>query len=330
MERRAVGTTDLEFSVIGLGTWAIGGGDNPYGWGPQDDRDSIATIHKALDLGVNWIDTAKGYGHGHSEDVVGRAVHGVRSNVYIATKCGILWKEDGSDIYGHLKYDSIKHEVETSLQRLRTEYIDLLQIHWPLPDEDIEEGWRAVSDLVTEGKVRFGGVSNFSVQQLKRIHDINPVASLQPPYNLIDRAAESELLGYCKDHHIGVVAYSPMKSGLLTGNFTRERVAGLPDDDWRKGSSDFTEPMLSIHLDFVDGLREIASKYEESVANLAIAWVLCRPEITSAIVGSRRPEQIQETVRSAELALRGEDLEAIQRLIDEHDRRAAAVQQEDA
>lgn len=326
MEFRKLGFTDLRLSTIGLGTWAIGGGDNPYGWGAQDDRDSIDTIRCALDLGINWIDTAKGYGHGHSEEIVGKAVAGRRDQVILATKCGILWKDDGSDIFVHLKADSVKAECESSLKRLNTDYIDLYQIHWPGTGEDIEEGWGAIADLVQEGKVRYGGVSNFTSEQIDRIQSIHPVASLQPPYSMLRREVEQGLLDYCGQNQIGVIVYSPMQAGLLSGKFTRERAAALPDDDWRKNSPDFNEPLIGIHLDFVEQLRPIAKRKQVSVSNLAIAWTLRCPEVTAAIVGARKPHQIQETVLAADIGLDECDLADIELLLAQHDARIQAIQ----
>ncbi len=319
MEKRKLGTSDLYLTPIGLGTWAIGGGDNPYGWGPQDDIDSVAAVRRALDLGINWIDTAKGYGHGHSEEVIGQAIAGRRDEVIVATKCGILWKEDGSDIYGCMDCDSIKQEVESSLRRLKVDAIDLYQIHWPLPDEGIEEGWGAVADLVKEGKVRYGGVSNFSVEQLKRIMPIHPVTSLQPPYSMLLRDTEKELLPFCAENNIGVVVYSPMQAGLLTGKMTQERVAAFPDDDWRKGNSLFQEPQLSINLNLVEKLRPIAERVGRPVGQLAVAWVLRRPEVTSAIVGARRPSQIEEMAGAADWTLSAEEIAEIDKLLAERD-----------
>lgn len=318
MEKRKLGFTDEYLTTIGLGTWAIGGGENPYGWGPQSDKDSIATIQEAIELGINWLDTAKGYGHGHSEEIVGKALAGRRDHVFIATKCGILWKEDGSDIYGCLKAASIKQECESSLKRLNTDYIDLYQIHWPMPDEDIEEGWGAIADLVKDGKVRYGGVSNFSVSQLKRIQPIHPVASLQPPYSMIKRDIESELLPYCAENQIGVIVYSPMQAGLLTGKMTRERIAAFPDDDWRKNNPDFKEPLISIHLELVEGLALLAERVGQPVANLALAWTLRRPEVTAAIAGARRPDQIAETVKAGSLELSDSDWAEIDDLLAAH------------
>jgi len=310
-----LGNSDLWVTPIGLGSWAIGGGDNPYGWGAQDDDDSIRTIQHALDLGINWIDTAKGYGHGHSEEIVGQALKGRRDKVIVATKCGILWKEDGSDIYGHLKAASIKVEVESSLKRLQMDMIDLYQIHWPLPDEDIEEGWRAISDLIDEGKVRYGGVSNFNVEQMKRIAPIRSITSLQPPYSMIKPEIESEILPYCAQQNIGVIVYSPMQAGLLSGKFTAERAAALPDDDWRKGDPNFQEPILSINLKTVERLKDIAARNGISMSVLAIAWTLRRPEVTAAIVGARRPSQIEETVKAGEVELNGTDWQEIEGLL---------------
>jgi aryl-alcohol dehydrogenase-like predicted oxidoreductase len=315
METRKLGYSDLNLTPVGLGAWAIGGGDNPYGWGAQDDADSIAAVHRALELGVNWIDTAAGYGRGHSEEVIGKAIVGRRDEVIIATKCGILWKEDGSDIYGHLKAESIRREVEDSLRRLEVEAIDLYQIHWPLPDEDIEEGWSTLADLVKEGKVSYAGVSNFSVEQLRRIQPIHPVASLQPPYSMIVRGVEEDLLSYCAANSIGVVVYSPMQAGLLTGKFSKERVGSLPEDDWRRGAPFFQEPQLDVNLEFVEGLRPIAERHGRTLAQLAVAWVLRRPEVTGAIVGARRPAQIEETVVGGGWRLSEADIAEIDKLL---------------
>jgi aryl-alcohol dehydrogenase-like predicted oxidoreductase len=325
MEKRKLGITDLQLTTVGLGTWAIGGGDNPFGWGSQDDNDSIATIRHSLDLGINWIDTAKGYGHGHSEEVVGKAIKGRRDEVYLATKCGILWKEDGSDIYGHLKADSIKAECESSLKRLQTDVIDLYQIHWPMPDEDIEEGWGAVADLVKEGKVRHAGVSNFSVDQMKRIQKIHPIASLQPPYSMLKRDIEKDVLGYCARNNIGVIVYSPMQAGLLSGKFTRARATTLPADDWRKNDDFFREPRLGLILNLVEKLRPIAAQEKQPVANLAIAWTLRRPEVTGAIAGARFPGQIEETFPAMDLKLRTEEWARVDIILAEYESRVAEL-----
>ena len=327
MKTKKLGFTDMEFTQIGLGTWAIGGGDNPYGWGAQDDKDSIATIRYALDNGINWLDTAAGYGAGHSEEVVGDAIAGRRSDVFVATKCGILWKEDGSDIYPHLEADSIRREVEVSLKRLKTDYIDLYQIHWPTGDDaDIVKGWGAIADLIKEGKVRYGGVSNFNVDQLKVAQKIHPVASLQPPYSMLERGVEADLLTFCDQNNIGVIPYSPMQAGMLTGKMTKERVAGFPDDDWRKGSPHFQEPALSINLELVEDLKTIAGKHNRPVSHVAIAWILRCKEVTAAIVGGRRPDQVAETVKAGDFVLPADDIAAIDTLLKERDAKLAAAE----
>jgi len=254
--------------------------------------------------------------------VVGEAVKGRREKVMLATKCGILWKEDGSDIYGCLKADSIKAECDSSLKRLGTDYIDLYQIHWPMPDEDIEEGWGAVADLVKAGKVRYGGVSNFSVEQMKRAQAIHPIASLQPPYSMLKRDIEAEILPFCAQNNIGVIVYSPMQAGLLSGRFSQARAAALPADDWRKNSPDFQEPQLSATLEMVEKMRPMAQKHGQPVANLAIAWTLRRPEMTAAIVGARKPEQIRETAAAGDITLSAEEIAELDRLIRERDARA--------
>lgn len=315
MPTRQLGTSDLHITPIGLGTWAIGGGDNPLGWGPQDDRASIAAIQRALDLGVNWIDTAAGYGRGHAEEIVGQAIVGRRDKVIIATKGGILWQEDGSTIYFKLTAESIRREVEDSLRRLNIEAIDLYQIHWPRPNEEIEEGWAAVAELIKAGKIRYGGVSNFSVDQLKRAQAIHPITSLQPPYSLLVRDIESEILPYAAANQIGVIVYSPLQAGLLSGTLTRERVAHFPDDDWRKNNALFQEPQLSANLDFVEGLRPIAQRYGRPLLQLAIAWILRRPEVTAAIVGARSPAQVEQFIDATEWALTPDDLALIEQLL---------------
>jgi aryl-alcohol dehydrogenase-like predicted oxidoreductase len=322
MKKRMLGKSGVELSALGLGTWAIGGGDNPYGWGKQDDRESVQTIQRALDKGINWLDTAAGYGHGHSEEIVGKAVAGRRDEVFIATKCGILWKEDGSDIYPCLGAESIKGEVESSLKRLNTDHIDLYQIHWPTGDDkEIAEGWTAVADLIKEGKVRFGGVSNFNINQLEIVSKIHPVTSLQPPYSMLVRDIEGEVIDYCRINQIGILAYSPMQAGLLTGKMTRERVLSFTDDDWRKTKSPFfKDPALSIYLDFVEKLKPIAAKHGRPVSHLAIAWVLRWPEMTGAIVGARKPSQVDETIGAGDFVLSKEDINTIDELLKELDK----------
>ena len=319
MRTRKLGWTGLNLSVIGLGTMAIGGGDWSYGWGPQDDRESIAAILRALDKGVNWIDTAPIYGCGHSEEIVGKAIKGLSSKPIIATKCGLHCDKAG-DIIFRLSRESIRSEVEASLRRLNIDVIDLYQIHWPNPDRDIEEAWDTIGELVKEGKVRYAGVSNFNIEQLKRIQSIHPVASLQPPYSMLERDIEDKMLDYCRENNMGIIVYSPMQQGLLSGKFTRERLQNLPAGDLRHRDPHFQEPQFSANLELAEGLYPIAQKSGRTVAQLAIAWVLRRPEVTAAIVGTRRPSQIEETVLAGNWVLSGEDISAVDRLIDKRER----------
>ena len=319
MQKRRLGKTDLELTTVGFGTWALGGAGWKYAWGPQDDTDSITAIHKAIDLGINWIDTAAVYGFGHSEEVVGRAVKGRRSSVLLATKCGRVRVAGTDEIGSSLTADSVRAELEASLRRLGTDCIDLYQVHWPSPDSDIEEAWGEIAKAVKAGKVRHAGVSNFSRAQIERLVKIHPVASLQPPYSMLRRDVEAELLPWCAAHGIGVVAYSPMQTGLLAGKFTRERIAALPSDDWRRASPYFTEPALTHNLKLVEGLRAIAERGKRRTAELAVAWVLRRPEVTSAIVGSRRPEQVVETADAADRPLTAEEDREIAKLLAERE-----------
>ncbi len=323
MRTRILGYTGAPLTTIGLGTWAIGGGGWAFAWGAQDDADSIATIRRALDLGINWIDTAAVYGLGHAEEIVGRAIAGRRHEVFIATKCGRVWDEGSTTPYGRLTADSVRREAEASLRRLNIEQIDLYQIHWPNPEPQIEEAWATIADLVKEGKVRYAGVSNFNVAQLQRIQPIHPVASLQPPYSMLARGVEEELLSYCAAHQIGVIVYSPMQAGLLTGKVTREWVEQLPEDDWRKRNPRFRDPELSANLALVEGLRPIAERAGKTVAQLALAWVLRRPEVTAAIVGARRPSQIEETVAASDWDLSAEEIAAIDALLAARERALA-------
>ena len=315
MKVRKLGYSYLHLTTIGLGTWAMGGGDWKFGWGDQDDQASIDAIHQALDAGINWIDTAAIYGHGHAERVVGRAIKGRRDEIIIATKCGRVWEGDSREIGKCLRRDSIRREIDASLERLDIDHIDLYQIHWPEPDEQIEEGWSAVSELIDEGKIRYAGVSNFSLQQLKRIQPIHPVTSLQPPYSMLRRDIESELLPYCDANSIGVIAYSPMQAGLLTGKFTSERVRDLPDNDWRKFNPYFTQPQLDKHLATVESLRPIAEELGITLSQLALAWILRRPEMTAAIAGARRPDQITETVKAGEIELSSDVIEWLDQIL---------------
>lgn len=319
MRTKRLGQTELELTVIGLGTWAIGG-PWEFGWGPQDDKESVSTILEAIEGGINWIDTAAIYGFGHSEEVVGKAIKELGERPIIATKCGLVWDRQGRKA-NCLERDSIMHECEASLERLGVEVIDLYQMHWPEPDEQIEEAWEAMSHLAKQGKVRYVGVSNFSVGQLERVRRIHSVASLQPPYSMIRRDVEDELLGYCADNDIGVVAYSPMQKGLLTGKFSAERVANLAPDDHRRRDRNFLEPKLGANLKLVEELKPIAQRSGLTLAQLAIAWVLRREEVTAAIVGARRPGQIAETITAAEGALGDEDLAEIEGLLAQQEKK---------
>jgi aryl-alcohol dehydrogenase-like predicted oxidoreductase len=314
MLMRELGYTGVKLTTVGLGTWAMGGGGWQYGWGPQDDKDATAAILTALDQGVNWIDTAAVYGLGHSEELVGKALKETSHEPFVATKCGLLWDEKGQIIYC-LEAKSIRQECHASLKRLGVDVIDLYQIHWPNPDGDIERAWEEMARLVEEGKVRYLGVSNFSVDQIKRVQKIHPVASLQPPYNMLHREVEDELLGYCAENKIGVIAYSPMERGLLTGKFTQERLAGLPLDDHRRRMPDFHEPQFTATLELVEQLKPIAERNGKTPAQLAISWVLRRSEVTAAIVGARRPEQIVETAPAADWELAPEDAEEVEQLL---------------
>lgn len=304
-------------TTIGLGTWAIGGGGWKFGWGPQDDKESISTIQRAVELGVNWIDTAAIYGFGHSEVIVGKAIKELAEKPIIATKCSRLWDDEGN-ITGNLKKESIRSEIEASLKRLNLEVIDLYQMHWPIPDEDIEEGWSTLGYLIKEGKIRYAGVSNFNVEQLKRIQAIHPIASIQPPYSMLQRGIEDNLLDYCSSNNIGIIVYSPMQKGLLTGEITKERIQNLPEDDHRRRDPLFNEPLLSSNLQLVDELSSVAEKNGKTVAQLAITWVLSRPEITAAIVGARRSYQIEETVIAGDWVLSKNDMATIEAILGKH------------
>jgi len=310
MNTKRLGNSDLFITPIGFGAWAIGGSGWEFAWGGQDDRDSIAAIQAALDAGINWIDTAAVYGLGHSEEVVARALEGKSNRPYIFTKCSMVWDEH-REIGHSLKADSIRRECEASLRRLRVDAIDLYQIHWPDPKEDIEEGWAAMAALQRQGKVRHIGVSNFNVAQMKRAQAIAPIASLQPRYSLLHREIEDENLPFAARENIGVIAYSPMASGLLTGAMTPERIASLPADDWRRGHGDFQEPRLSRNLKLVRLLRAIGNHHGRSPGEVAVAWVLRDPAVTGAIVGARRPDQVRGVVGAAEFRLSPRELAEI-------------------
>jgi aryl-alcohol dehydrogenase-like predicted oxidoreductase len=301
-----LGNTGLEISRVGFGAWALGGSNYDWGWGAQDDEQSIAAIHHALDLGVNWIDTAAQYGFGHSEEVVGRAVSSYSGErPFVFTKGGQPEGPDRTTVQS-LRRDSLRRELEGSLSRLGLDAIDLYQIHWPIPDEEIEEGWTALAEFKDEGLVRHIGVSNFDIEQLRRAQTIAPVETLQPPYSLLERAVEEEILPFCEREGIGVIVYSPMGSGMLTGAMTRERIANLPEDDWRKRSPGFQEPELSRRLELVTRLERVAEQHGVSPGAVAVAWTLRNPAVDGAIVGFRRPDQVDPILPAAELELSDE------------------------
>ena len=311
MQTKQLGTSDLYLTPIGVGAWAMGGGGWAFGWGPQDDADSIAAIHAALDRGITWIDTAAVYGLGHSEEVVARALEGRSRRPYVFTKCARVWNEK-REIGKSLKADSVRRELEASLRRLKVDIIDLYQIHWPEPDEQIEEGWATLAKLKEEGKVRWIGVSNFNASQMQRAQAIAPITSLQPPYSLISPEIEESILPYAQANHIGVIVYSPMKSGLLSGAMTRERVAALPADDFRRRVPHFQEPLLTRNLELAELLRKIGQRHGRTAGEVAIAWTLRNPAVTAAIVGMRSVGQVDGVIGAAEFRLSAEELAEIE------------------
>jgi aryl-alcohol dehydrogenase-like predicted oxidoreductase len=321
MRTRRLGHSDLDITVIGFGAWAIGGGDWIFGWGPQDDAESVAAIRRAVDHGINWIDTAAVYGLGHSEEVVARALREVPSNrrPYVFTKSSLVWNEKRETSH-NLRADSIRREVEGSLRRLGVDVIDLYQIHWPRWGNSpagwdpgtVEEGWQAMADLKQAGKVRYIGVSNFTADDLRRAQPIAPVTSLQPPYSLLRREIEAEVLPWCLEHGTGVIVYSPMQSGLLTGTMTRERFAALPDNDWRRKGKFFQEPYFTQAMALVERLRAVGARHGRSPGEVAIAWTLRHPAVTAAIVGARRPSQLDGIVGAADLELSEDEARELQ------------------
>jgi aryl-alcohol dehydrogenase-like predicted oxidoreductase len=311
METRVLGNSNLQITRIGVGAWAMGGGGWTWSWGPQDDEESIAAIKQALDLGINWIDTAAVYGLGHSEEVVARALKGRSNRPYICTKCERVWDERGK-IGGSLKAESIRRECEASLRRLQIDVIDLYQIHWPEPDADIEEGWTEMARLREEGKVRFIGVSNFTVQQMKRAMKIAPITSLQPPYSIVAREVEEDILPFCMRNNIGVIVYSPMYSGLLAGAMTRQRIANFAPDDWRRRDQNFQEPNLSRNLRLVEVLREVGKRHGRTPGEVAIAWTLHNQAVTGAIVGVRSPEQVRGIIGATQFRLNDKEVMEIE------------------
>jgi aryl-alcohol dehydrogenase-like predicted oxidoreductase len=302
-----LGRTGMEITRVGFGAWAIGGPGYQFSWGPQDDEDSIATIRRALELGVNWIDTAAVYGLGHSEEVVGRALAGLAERPYVFTKAGRI-DAGGGRVGARLTRDSIRAEVEASLRRLGVEAIDLYQVHWPDPVEQVEEGWSTFAELKEEGLVRHIGVSNFDVEQLRRASAIAPVETLQPPYSLLARDVEAEILPFAGREGIGVIVYSPMGSGLLTGAMTRERIAALPENDWRRRSARFQEPQLSANLALVERLRAVADRHSATPGAVAVAWTLRNAAVDGAIVGLRHPDQVAPILAAASLELGADDV----------------------
>ncbi|MGH7728916.1 MAG: aldo/keto reductase [Vulcanimicrobiaceae bacterium] len=313
MGTRTLGNTDLAISRIGFGAWAVGGHEWRFGWGPQDDDDSIAAIRRALERGINWIDTAAAYGLGHSEEVVARALAGMHEPPYLFTKCGLI-ESGGGDVVEHISHDSILRECEASLRRLRVEAIDLYQIHWPTERmEEIDDGWSALQELKAAGKIRWAGVSNFSVDELERARAIAPVSSLQPPYSLVRREIEEAILPYCLAQGIGVIVYSPMQSGLLSGAMTRERIAALPESDFRARNPEFREPKLSRNLALVHRLREISRRHGRSPGEVAIAWTLRNPAVTGAIVGGRSAQQVDGVLGALALELGADEIAELER-----------------
>ena len=305
MQTRKLGNSDLMITPVGFGAWAIGGGGWAFAWGSQEESDSIAAIHRVLELGVNWIDTAAVYGLGHSEKMVARALKGWKGNrPYVFTKCTRRWDDKGAVISVH-SAASIKQECEDSLKRLETDVIDLYQLHWPPEDNGplVEESWQAMIDLQKAGKVRWIGVSNYSAEQMERCAKISPVTSDQPPYSMLRRKIEASVVPYVKDHNVGLIVYSPMLSGMLTGGMTRERALNLPADDWRRNKPEFSEPKLSQNLELVERLRAIGDRYGRSPGEIAIAWTLHNPAVTGAIVGSRSAKQAEGVMRAGELKL---------------------------
>jgi aryl-alcohol dehydrogenase-like predicted oxidoreductase len=313
MKTKRLGNSDLSITAVGYGSWAIGGAGWQFAWGQQNDSDSVAAIHRALELGVNWIDTAAVYGVGHSEEIVSRALatwHGPQPHVF--TKCGLRW-----DAQGQTRHDltaaSIRQECEESLRRLKVDTIDLYQIHWPVDDvNELEEGWSTMAQLRREGKARWIGVSNFNVEQMERAQAIAPITSLQPPYSLVHPEVGPEILPFCQQSEIGTIVYSPMASGLLTGAMTRERIAKMPADDWRKRSPEFNEPWLSANLAVVERLRAVGERHSCSPGAVAIAWTLRHPAVTAAIVGARKPEQVDDMVVAVDVHLTESDLTEIE------------------
>jgi aryl-alcohol dehydrogenase-like predicted oxidoreductase len=315
MDKKKLGNSDMELTPIGFGSWAIGGGDWQFSWGPQDDNDSIAAIHRALELGINWIDTAAVYGLGHSEEMVARALKTTPHKPYIFTKCGLVWDEK-REVTNSLK--QIRREAEDSLRRLAVDAIDLYQVHWPKPDEEIEEAWGVMADLRKEGKVRWIGVSNFSADQMKRVMKIAPITSNQPPYSMLNRTVEPIILPFCEKNNIGVINYAPMHSGLLTGAMSKERVASFPSDDFRRNAKNYQEPLLTRNLAVADFIRKIGERHGVSAGVVSIAWTLHASAITAAIVGGRNARQVEGVIPAAAFRLSEPEFSEIQTYLAQH------------
>ena len=314
MKKRRFGNTGMNITPIGFGSWAIGGAGWSHGWGPQDDNRAVEAVERAVELGINWIDTAAVYGLGHSEELIGKVLAGLKNKPLVFTKCSLVWN-DNRRIGNSLKADSIRRECEASLKRLNVDAIDLYQIHWPHPEHDIEEGWRTMAELKEEGLVRHIGVSNFNVEQMQRAHAIAPVESLQPPYSMLRRAIETDILPFCLEQNIGVIVYSPMLSGMLSGAMTRERALNLPPDDWRRNNKEFQEPRLSYNLELVELLKKTGKKHGLSAGEVAVAWTLRHPAVTAAIVGGRSAEQVEGTIGAAEMTFAQEEAREIETFI---------------
>jgi aryl-alcohol dehydrogenase-like predicted oxidoreductase len=315
MQKKKLGNSDMDLTPIGFGAWAIGGGDWQFGWGPQEDADSIAAIHRALELGVNWIDTAAAYGLGHSEELVARALKGSSYKPYVFTKCGLVWGEK-REIENSLK--QIRREAEESLRRLQVEAIDLYQIHWPKPDEEVEEAWAVMADLQKQGKVRWIGVSNFSANQMERAMKIAPITSNQPPYSMLNRAIEAEVLPFSEKHNIGTINYAPMHSGLLTGAMSKERVANFPSNDFRRNAKNYQEPLLSRNLAVAEFIGKIGARHGVSAGVVAIAWTLHHSAVTAAIVGGRNAKQVEGVIAGASFRLSDAEYAEIQAYLAQH------------
>jgi aryl-alcohol dehydrogenase-like predicted oxidoreductase len=314
MQTRELGRTGMQITPVGLGTWAIGGGDWAYGWGSQDDRDALAAIRRAVELGVNWIDTAAVYGLGHSEELVGRAIAVMPEKPFVFTKCSLVWDAERK-IGNSLKAESVRRECLQSLKRLGVDAIDLYQIHWPNPEEEIEEGWTEMARLKKEGLVRHIGVSNFTVAQMQKASAIAPVETLQPPYSMLRRAIEAEILPWCAEQGVGVIVYSPMLSGMLTGAMTKERAENLPTGDWRRNNKEFQEPRLSLNLELVELLRSIGSRHGRSPGEVAVAWTLRHPAVSGAIVGGRSAAQVEGVIGAGSFRLNDDELSEIEAFV---------------